>query len=467
MQIPRLGSRIDSSEYTDLTRVVSWFILLRWIAAAGVLITLVFVRFRLGYPLPYNLLYSLTGVLCLINLLFTLYYLAVKRKNLSRRELAVFLHVQIICDYVLLFFLIYFTGFLENPFAYFFVFHIMLTSFLFTSDIVLIYVSSLIVLFIAAFLSEYLHVIPHYRLSGGVDPSYFRLYLPRAIGLCSTLAISAYLISDIKRRIAEKGRRVEVELNHYKELDRIKSNFILQVTHELRGPIAAMNGYHEMLIRGIGGKLAPRANELVHKANRRTDNLLQIIDEMIDYAYMKSEEEVRYVKSAVNVREIIDYQLDIHSGQAMQKNIQLIADCPQELSLRSNRDLLNIILSNLINNAIKYSPESTTITVKAHAVYSDAVRAGKEVAEVHLTVEDQGYGIEPEELEKIFEEFYRTRKARELERDGTGLGLPIVQRAVECLGGRLTVYSELNKGTTFHIFFPAGGEDEQNSNHRR
>jgi signal transduction histidine kinase len=278
--------------------------------------------------------------------------------------------------------------------------------------------------------------------------------------LCSTLTISAYLISNIKRRIAEKGRRVEVELNRYKELDRIKSNFILQVTHELRGPIAAMNGYHEMLIRGIGGKLAPRANELVHKANRRTDNLLQIIDEMIDYAYMKSEEEVRYVKSAVNVREIIDYQLDIHSSQAVQKNIQLIADCPQELFLHSNRDLLNIILSNLINNAIKYSPESTTITV-----YSDAVRGDSGVAEVHLTVEDQGYGIEPEELEKIFEEFYRTRKARELERDGTGLGLSIVQRAVESLGGRLTVYSELNKGTSFHILFPAGGENEQNTDH--
>jgi len=470
MQIPQLGSKIDSSEYTDLTRVVSWFILLRWIAAVGVLITLVFVRFRLGYKLPYALLYSLTGVLCVINLLFTLYYVAVKRKLLARRELAIFLHVQIICDYVLLFFLIYFTGFLENPFAYFFVFHIMLTSFLFTSDIVLIYVGSLIVLFIGAFVFEYFRVIPHYLLSDSMDPRYFRLYLPRAIGLCSTLAISAYLITDIKRRIAEKGRRVQVELNRYKELDRIKSNFILQVTHELRGPIAAMNGYHEMLIRGIGGKLAPRANELVHKADRRTENLLQIIDEMIDYAYMKSEEEVQYTKTSLNVREIIDYQLDLHSSQAIRKNIELISICPEDLSLYSNRDLLNIILSNLINNAIKYSPEFTTIAVKASAVSTGAGQTGaataaKGAAEVHLIVEDQGHGIEPEELEKIFEEFYRTRKARELERDGTGLGLPIVQRAVESLGGRLTVYSELKKGTTFHIFFPAGGENEQDSDH--
>ena len=469
MQISRLGSKIDSSEYADLTRVVSWFILLRWIAAAGVLVTLFFVRFRLKYPLPYTLLYSLTGVLCFINLVFTLYYLAFKQKSLARREMAVFLHVQIICDYVLLFFLIYFTGFLENPFAYFFVFHIMLTSFLFASDIVLIYVSSLIGVFIGAFIFEYFRIIPHYRLSGSVDPGYFRFYLPRAIGLCSTLGITAYLITNIKRRIAEKGRRVEVELNRYKELDRIKSNFILQVTHELRGPIAAMNGYHEMLIRGLGGKLAPRGHELIRKANRRTENLLQIIDEMIDYAYMKSEEEVSFTKTALNVREIIDYQLDIHSSQAIQKNIELAAECPGQLLLVSNRDLLNIILSNLINNAIKYSPGSTTITVRVDTVYSDAVDSdagSAAAAEVHLAVADQGYGIEPEELEKIFEEFYRTRKARELERDGTGLGLSIVQRAVESLGGRMTVYSELGKGTTFHIFIPAGGENGKDSNHR-
>jgi signal transduction histidine kinase len=456
MQILRPGSKIDSSEYTDLNRVASWFILLRWIAAVGVLLALFFVRFRLGYPLPYTVLYLLTGVLCLINLLFTLFHVVIKKQNLSRRELAVFLHVQIICDYVLLFFLIYFTGFLENPFAYFFVFHIMLTSFLFSSNVVFGYVGVLIALFIGASFAEYFRVIPHYLLSDTIDSGYFRLYLPRAVGLCSTLAISAYLITSIKRRIAEEGRRVEVELNHYKELDRTKSNFILQVTHELRGPIAAMNGYHEMLMRGIGGKLAPRANELVHKANRRTDNLLQIIDEMIDYAYMKSEEEVQYTKTTMRLREIIDYQMDIHSSQATQKNIALVSNCPNELQIHSSRDLLNIILSNLINNAIKYSPDSTTI----------AVNAGREGGEMHLFVRDQGYGIEPEELDKIFEEFYRTRKARELERDGTGLGLSIIKRAVESLGGRLTVYSELNKGTTFYIFFPAGGENEQNSNHR-
>jgi two-component system phosphate regulon sensor histidine kinase PhoR len=249
---------------------------------------------------------------------------------------------------------------------------------------------------------------------------------------------------------------VQVELNRYKELDKIKSNFILQVTHELRGPLAAMNGYHEMLIRGIGGAIPDKAEGLVRKANRRTDNLLTIIDEMIDYAYMKSEEEVRLSTTEIRLAEIIDTNLDLAGAMAQQKGIRLMARCPVTVVFQSNRDLLNIILGNLLNNAIKYSPAGATVTV------SGAVADGQ----VRLRVEDQGYGIEPGELDKIFEEFYRTRRARELERDGTGLGLAIVKRAVESLNGRLTVYSELNRGTTFHIFFPLGGAHEQDTDHR-
>jgi signal transduction histidine kinase len=451
----RIASRIDSSEYADLNRVIAWFISLRWVAAGGVLVTLLFVNFRFAYALPYPTLYSLTALLGLINLAFTLYFHLLKHRSLSRGELAVFFNVQIVCDYIFLFFLVYLTGFLENPFTYFFVFHIMLTAFIFSPEVVLAYVSGLIALFVAVSFAEYFRLIPHYPLAGHLEAAYLRLFLPRAVGLCSTLAISAYLIIAIKRRIAEKGRRVEVELNRYKELDKIKSNFILQVTHELRGPIAAMNGYHEMLLRGLGGAIPDRGAELLRKANRRTENLLTIMDEMIDYAYMKSEEEVGLAQSEIHLTELIGANLELYSGPAEQKGIRLAASCPKALSLRSNRDLLNIILGNLLTNAIRYSPAGTTVAVSARAAEG----------ELDLEVRDQGYGIEPEEMEKIFEEFYRTRRARELERDGTGLGLPIVKRAVETLHGRLTLYSELDKGTSFHVLFPLGGADEQDPHH--
>ncbi len=452
-------SKIDSSEYQDLNKVIAWFIRLRWVAVAGVLATLLVVDLRLSYALHYTVLYPLLGVLLFFNTLFTLYFTVLKKRNLTRRETMALFNVQIGCDYALLLLLAYFTGFLENPFIYFFVFHIMMTSFIFSSDVVFLYVGGLIAVLVAVFFAEYYRLIPHFALRGGSNGSYFQLYLPRALGLCSTLMISAYLITAIKDRIAEKGRRVEVELDRYKNLDKIKSNFILQVTHELRGPIAAMNGYHEMILRGITGEVPGRTTEVVTKANRRTENLLQIIDEMLDYAYMKSEEEVRYTKTQVLLKEIIDGQLEVASGPAEQKGIRLVSNCGRELRVWSSRDLLNIILANLINNAVKYSPCQSSI----------AVNAAAEGKEVHLMVKDEGYGIPPEEMDNIFEEFYRTRHARELERDGTGLGLPIVKRAVESLNGRITVYSEVDKGTTFHIFFPreehtdGGGDDEQDT----
>jgi signal transduction histidine kinase len=451
------AAKIDSSEFTDLNRVIGWFITLRWLACAGVAATLLAVRLRLLYRLPFTVLFAITALLALLNLSFMLYFRVARKGNLSRKEMVVFFHVQIVCDYVLLFFLVYFTGFLENPFAYFFVFHIMLTAFIFSPEVVFVYVGALVALLAGLFLAEYARLIPHFPLFGDAFDSYLRRFMPRALALVATLAIAAYLITDIKRRIAEKGRRVEVELNRYKNLDRLKSNFILQVTHELRGPIAATNGYHEMILRGIGGEANPKTMEAIRKANRRTENLLTIIDEMIDFAYMNTDQELRYSRTELRLKELIEANLELASSQAEQKHIDLLANCPRELKILSNRDLLNIILTNLIGNAVKYSPPNTTVTVNAL----------EEGGDVHLMVKDEGYGIEPEEMEKIFEEFYRTRRARELERDGTGLGLPIVKRAVESLNGRITVYSEPDKGTTFHIYIPTTeAKDEQDPDHR-
>ncbi len=439
-----MASKIESSEYAELNQVIGWFIVLRWIAFAGVAATLAAVRLLGLYELPFALLFAITGLLGLLNLSFTAWLRRGKRGVLSRRETAWIFHAQVVCDFVLLFFLVYFTGFLENPFCYFFVFHILLTAFIFSSRTVYAYVGALVVLIAGTFLAEYLRLVPHYQLWSAVAGSYLSQNLPRAAGLVSLLLISAYLITSIKRRLEEQGQRCEVELDRYKNLDKIKSNFILQVTHELRGPIGAVSGYHEMLMRGIGGQCTTKALDLVRKADHRTDNLLTIIDEMIDYAYMKSQEEVRPARSRQALRGVIEENLELLETQAAAKRITLVANCPKDLCVPATRDLLKIILGNLVHNAIKYSPPDTQVSVTAQA----------EGPEVHILVRDQGYGIEPEELEKIFEEFYRTRAARQLERDGTGLGLPIVKRAVESLAGRISVYSELGKGSTFHIFLP-------------
>ena len=441
-------ARIDYSEHADLSRVIGWFISIRWIACICVILSLLVAQFVFRYDLVYPVLYIITSVLCLENLLFTLYVKVLKRGHLPTREMDVLFHLQALGDYAFLFLLVYFSGFLENPFAYFFVFYIMLTSIIFARGVVYRYVAALLLVIFGVSLAEYFSLLPHYSLSESMTGSYRDLLIPRLVGLCSTLIISVHLATNIKERIEEKGRKVEVELDRYKNLDRIKSNFILQVTHELRGPLAVVSGYHEMMLRGITGEITEKTADTVKKADRRTQNLLTMIDEMIDFAYMKSEDENQYVRAFLPLGETIAENIRNHKNHADQKNIHLQSFCPKSLRAFVNRDLIDIILGNLINNAIKYSPPGKTI-------HLDAEPAGKEV---HLLITDEGYGIEPEELDNIFDEFYRTRRARELEKDGTGLGLPIVRRAVESLGGSITVHSEFEKGTEFHIYLPAEGD---------
>jgi two-component system phosphate regulon sensor histidine kinase PhoR len=320
----------------------------------------------------------------------------------------------------------------------------MLTSLIFSSFLTFVYVGILIAAIIGTALCELYAVIPHFSLFTADFSSYQDLLIIRAAGLCTTLIFSAYLITSIKNLIEERGLKVEVELNRYKSLDKIKSNFILQVTHELRGPLAALKGYHEMILKGITGEIKDKTKSTITKADRRTQNLLTIIDEMIDYSYMKSEEEVKFDRAEIHVRDVIEYNLDIMQNLAEQKGIHFVSNCSKELVLLTNRDLLNIILTNLISNALRYSPNGTTVTVNAEQDRSD----------IHFLVKDEGMGMKPAELEKIFEEFYRSRRAREIEKDGTGLGLSIVKKAVESLNGRITVYSEEGKGTAFHIYFP-------------
>jgi signal transduction histidine kinase len=440
-------SKIESTEYTSLNRVVMWFLTLRWIAAGGVLASLIVTQFAFSYSLPFRILYALTGILITLNLAFSIYYTAVRRRNLSREEMRVFFHMQVCLDYVLLLFFGYFTGFLENPIMYYFVFHIMLTSFLFRGRVVFVYVASLLAVLISVMTAEYFRLIPHFPLYPGNRENYRELFFIKASGLFTTLVISAYLIASIKNRIEERGRKVEIELNRYKSLDKIKSNFILQVTHEIRGPLAALKGFHALVLKGITGNASARTREVIQRADRRTENLINMVDEMIDYAYMQAEEggHVSYRRDRVSVRQAIEQNLELFAGGASERKVRFASNCPRDLVVSANRDLMNIILSNLISNAVKYSRPDTVVTVNGER---DGDRA-------HIIVRDEGMGIKPEEIDHIFEEFYRTRMAREVERDGTGLGLPIVRKAVDSLEGNISVYSEVDVGTTFHVYIPS------------
>ncbi|MBI9099643.1 MAG: HAMP domain-containing histidine kinase [Spirochaetaceae bacterium] len=435
----------ETMEFSNLHMVIEWFIKLRWIACMGVLFTLIIFSTYLNIHLPYRILFSINFFLISANTAYNLYLVKIKRKVLTNKEKKVFLHIQIISDYTLLILLIYFTGYLENPMIYYLVFHIMLTSFLFPERTLIIYTFATVCMLITISLLQNRMIIPYYPLSISDDfNQYFDRIIFRTGGLASILIITAYLIASIKDRINFKGKMCEVELSHYKSLDKIKSNFILQVTHELRGPLAAVIGYHEILLKGLTGELPEKSITLLTKANKRTDNLLTMIGEMIDFAYMKSEKEVIYEEKKLSLFDLISENISLVRDSAKKKGISFTVNCAKNIELRTNRDLINMILGNLLTNSIKYSHKDGDVSITC----------SKKKKEVLLIISDQGIGIDENELGEIFEEFYRTRTARSLEKDGTGLGLAIVKRAVKSLNGKVNVYSRKGNGTSFHITLP-------------
>ena len=435
----------ETVEFSNLHMVIEWFIILRWIACSGIFLTLIIFRLILNVTLPYKILFSANLILLSANSIYTLYQVKIKRRVLTNREKKLFLHIQIISDYVLLLLLVYFTGYLENPMIYYLVFHIMLTSFLFTEKILAVYTISTVVIISLISLLQQSMYIPYYPLTlFDENEEYFKRIIIRTGGISSILIITAYLISSIKNRLDFKGKLCEVELSRYKSLDKVKSNFILQVTHELRGPMAAVMGYHEILLKGLTGDLPDKTKSTLTKANSRTDNLLTMIDEMIDFAYMKSEKDITYEEKKMNVHDLIFDNIGMVKEKSEKKGITFTVNCYRNIVLKTNRDLFNMIMGNLLTNSVKYSKNKGEVSITC----------SKDKGEIHLIVSDKGIGIGEEELEKIFEEFYRTRTARSLEKDGTGLGLAIVKRAVNNLGGKINVFSELNIGTSFHIYLP-------------
>jgi len=436
---------------SSLERVIPWFIRLRWVACAGVVAAVLTVALVLRAPLPYGAIAVVTALLAASNAAYALVLRRIEHRAAARVHAGAFLAVQVSSDYAFLLALVYLGGLVENPFAWYFVFHVMLTAYLFPASRVVAYVGALAAALASLFGLGWSGVIPAFSLtrgmlSGAPARAWWQGSLGGLIGLVSTLAIAAYLMLEIKRRIAEKGRWVEVELDRYKSLDRIKSEFITQVTHELRGPLAAVNGFHEMLRRGICGEIPPEAREALRKASRRVDGLLHMIDEMIDYASLGAGAEIRSSRSVLALATTVAEVVEGASTQAEAKGIRILTRVPEALEIEASRDLLVMVLGNLVSNAIKYSPSGSTVSVSA----------ADEGEETHLAVADQGMGIEAGELDRLFEEFFRTRRARERERDGTGLGLAIAKRAVERLGGRIRVYSEVDRGSTFHVYLPKG-----------
>ena len=254
-----------------------------------------------------------------------------------------------------------------------------------------------------------------------------------------------------RRRLSSEARRLQAleqetaELSHAKEelerLDRFKTRFMLTVAHELRTPLTAFQSF---LIAIQQGYIPPDQQEqILQRANERAQELLDMVDDLLRLAAVKEEEEIGK-RETLSLADVLERVFSLLKVQADEKGITCILDIRHRPLVKAHSDQVIQLWTNLISNGIKYTPPGGKIRI----VLSE--QEGRAIG----TVEDTGIGIALEDHVRIFEEFYRTPQAKELEPHGTGLGLPLVKRIVEGYGGTIEVESELGKGSRFTFRLP-------------
>ncbi len=246
-------------------------------------------------------------------------------------------------------------------------------------------------------------------------------------------------------KVKDRTRELESALDQVKHINKTKSEFISAVSHELRTPLTSIKGYAAILIAGKLGNIPAPVKERLEKINAHSDNLVKLINNLLDIARIESgRAEMQMEKCSIS--SIIENVHDLLAPQMKEKNIQWQAQIPEDMTeMVLDKHQIERVFINLVGNAIKFTPEKGTIGVSVR----------READTATLEVSDTGIGIPKEDLNKLFDEFYRVDNEINQNVKGTGLGLSLAKKIVEAHKGRMWVTSELSRGTTFYLTLPA------------
>jgi len=232
------------------------------------------------------------------------------------------------------------------------------------------------------------------------------------------------------------------DITDMRQLEQVRTDFVANVSHELKTPITSIKGFTETLLDGAYNDFETSLHFL-KIINLESDRLLQIVNDLLDLSKIESNQIVLN-RENINLRKLVNLLILPLESRIEENNLSIELDITNDLMIEADKSKLSQIIVNLLNNAIMYTQKNGAIRIGAKEV-----RTGYEIY-----VEDNGIGIEKENLKRIFERFYRIDKSRVRAKGGTGLGLAIVKHLVEAHNGVITVDSKPNKGTKFTIHLP-------------
>jgi signal transduction histidine kinase len=272
---------------------------------------------------------------------------------------------------------------------------------------------------------------------GAAVGSFRRRNLAISLGLLSVLAVSLVLVFSVARR-AERFARLQME-------------FVAGVSHELCTPLAVINSAVENLADGVVEN-PKQIEEYAGILKDQGGRLERLLDQVLLFASGKFERPENELR-AIDVAPVVEQSIAMSEPMLRDAGFTVEKKLPENLpAVKADPELVGKCLENLFSNAVKYADKTHWLGVRAEAVN------GNQSPEVQVSVEDKGTGIPAEDLPHIFEPFYRVQEVRDGQIRGVGLGLNLVKRMMEGAGGKVSVTSEVGRGTRFVLHFPVAQE---------
>jgi two-component system, OmpR family, sensor histidine kinase SenX3 len=260
---------------------------------------------------------------------------------------------------------------------------------------------------------------------------------------------------QVVARVAPLGSRLVLVLaedrTRERRVETIRRDFVANVSHELKTPVGALNLLAEAV--GEAAEDPEAVQRFAGRMQAESDRLNRLVQQIIELSRLQGDELIDD-PAKVRIERVVENALDRSRTDAEAKDIDIAARVDADLLVLGSEDQLLVAVSNLIENAVAYSPEGSRVAVMAHR----CDRIGALGSTVEITISDQGIGIPEAELDRIFERFYRLDPARSRATGGTGLGLSIVKHVAASHGGDIVVWSEPGQGSSFTLRLPLVGD---------
>jgi signal transduction histidine kinase len=430
--------------HSQLIDRLFWLINLRWIAIGGLILTLFSATLVIHIPLFFFPLWTLVSFLVFYNTIFyfILQHLKTQPEKIERWP-SIIANLQISLDLYILLVLIHYAGGLENPFVFYFIFHMIIAGILLSRRAAFLQATFAVLLLSALAAIEFWGILPHYHLLGFTantlyyNPTYI---LGILFVFTSTLYIAVYMASSISFQLRQREKSLEEANQRLEENDRIKSEYVLRVTHDIKEHLAAVQTCIEPVADEMAGPLNTEQKDLLVRAKARTHKLLWFVRALLDLTRLKLTRELKM--EVFSFKDLLLQIVPEIKQRAGNKNIEFKFEMdPSIENLLGVRLYLESALMNLFSNALKYTPAGGQINLQVK----------DERNYLRIIVEDSGIGIPDEAKPHIFDEFYRAKNAQKIEKMGSGLGLSLAKKIIEMHKGQIWTESKLGIGTKFVI----------------